>query len=127
MSRAPEPVEPNWVVRGGLATPRQLQAGSDEHRGAPGLFGFSVQHQPGLTIEQLAAAGRFPHAQISVTTTEDLVAAASDAGYTLAVVRSPGKGMHCTVQVPDPLPDDLALALSQAFAARPNPARVRRG
>ncbi len=126
MSRAPEPVEPNWVVRGGLATPRQLQAGSDEHRGVPGLFGFSVQHRPGMTIEQLAAAGQFPHAQISVTTVEDLVAAAATAGYTAAVVPSPGKGWHCTVQVPDPLPDELALALSRAFVARPNPARVHR-
>jgi hypothetical protein len=54
--------EPHWVIRGGVATPSQLQAGTARHRGVPdppGLYGFSVQYQPGKTIQELAAAGRF--------------------------------------------------------------------
>jgi hypothetical protein len=116
--------EPNWVVRGGLASPENLQDGTSEHALVSGLYGFSVQYSPGKTIQELAAAGRFRNAQISVTTVEQLVAAAGGAGYKIAVVSSPGIGYHATVEVPDPLPDDLALALSNAFRRMPNPARV---
>jgi hypothetical protein len=112
-----------WVVRAGLATPRQLQAGVAEHRRRPGLFGFSVQHSPGLTVEQLAAAGQFPHGQISVTTVERLIAAGIAVGYDVRVVGSPGVGFHHTVVVPYPLPDELATALSLTFLPRQNPAR----
>lgn len=117
--------EPSWVVRGGVATPVQLRDGTRQHRGVPGLFGFSVQHQPGRSVEQLAAAGRFFNARISVTTVEQLVAAAGATGYNLRVVRSPGDGFHHTVVVPAPLPDDLAAALSGVFTSAPNPARRR--
>jgi hypothetical protein len=112
-----------WVVRAGLATPSQLQAGVAEHRRRPGLYGFSVQHSPGLTVEQLAAAGQFKHGQISVATVERLVAAGIAVGYDVRVVASPGNGFHHTVVAPYPLPDDLATVLSQAFVPRPNPAR----
>ena len=60
-----------YVVRGAVATPLQLQNGVTEHRAVPGLIGFSVQSAPGMTIEQLAAAGQFKNAQISVTTREE--------------------------------------------------------
>jgi hypothetical protein len=125
MNHPPEP-EPHWVVRGGMATPRQLQAGTAKHRGVPdppGLYGFSVQYQPGKTIEELTVAGKFRHAQISVTTEADLVAAGVSAGYSVNIVKSPGGGYHHTVQVPFPLPLDLAAALSAVFTQRPNPAR----
>jgi hypothetical protein len=118
--------EPNWVVRGGVTTPSQLQAGTARHFGIPdppGLFGFSVQHQPGKTIKELAAAGRFRNAQISVTTDEELIAAGLSAGYSVSIVKSPGEGYHHTVQVPFPLPLDLAVALSAVFTQMPNPAR----
>lgn len=36
-------LQPNWVVRGGYATPDRLQNGSKDHLGAPGVYGFSVQ------------------------------------------------------------------------------------
>jgi hypothetical protein len=88
----------------------------------PGLFGFSVQHEPGKSIEELAAAGRFPNKQISVTTAEALFNAASRAGYEVALVKSPGKGYHYSVEVPDPLSPDLADALSSVFVQMPNPA-----
>jgi hypothetical protein len=87
--------ELNWVVRGGVATPSQLQAGTARHRGVPeppGLFGFSVQYQPGKTIQELAAAGRFRNVQISVTTIEELIATGLSAGYPVSIVQSPGTG-----------------------------------
>ena len=85
--------EPPWVVRGGMATPSQLQAGTARHRGVPdppGLCGFSVQHQPGKTIQELATAGRFRNTQISVTTDAALVAAGVAVGYAVSMVKSPG-------------------------------------
>jgi len=119
--------EPNWVVRGGIATSKQLQAGTGKHLSATiplDLFGFSVQHQPGKTIDELAAAGRFRNAQISVTTADELIAAGVAAGYAITIVKSPGAGYHYTVQVPFPLPADLAVVLSAVFKQAPNPARI---
>ena len=126
MNQPPEQ-EPNWVVRGGMATPSQLQAGTAQHRGVPdppGLCGFSVQYQPGKTIKELTVAGKFRNAQISVTTDTALVAAGVSAGYPVHIVKSPGVGYHHTVQVPFPLPLVLARALSAVFTQMPNPARL---
>ena len=97
-----------------------------EHALVPDLYGGSVQSALGRTIFQLAEAGHFPNAQISVSTVEDLVAVGQAVGYSIRVVQSPGRGFHCTVEVPDPLPDVLAEALSRAFTPAPNPARIRR-
>ena len=127
MHQPPEQ-ESHWVVRGGVATPRQLQAGTARHRGVPdppGFYGFSVQYHPGKTIQELAAAGRFRNAQISVTTDAALMAAGVSVGYIVHIVQSPGTGYHHTVQVPFPLPLDVAVALSAVFTPMPNPARVR--
>ena len=124
--RHPPKQEPNWVVRGGVATPGQLQAGTAKHRGVPdppGLYGFSVQYQPGKTIQELTAAGKLRNAQISVTTGAALIAAGVSAGYPVHIVKSPGVGYHHTVQVPFPLPLELAGALSAIFTQMPNPAR----
>lgn len=125
MHQPPEK-EPHWVVRGGMATPSQIQAGTARHRGVPdppGLYGFSVQYQPGKTIKELAVAGKFRNAQISITTDAALVAAGVSAGYPVHIVQSPGVGYHHTVQVPFPLPLDLAEVLSAVFTQMPNPAR----
>ena len=119
--------EPNWVVRGGITTPSQLQAGTGRHLGVTdlsGLFGFSVQYQPGKTIAELATAGRFRNTQISVTTAEELIAAGGATGYAITIVKSPGTGYHYTVQTPFLLPTELAAALSAVFRQSPNPARV---
>ena len=123
-----QPLEqaPHWVVRGGMATPNQLQAGTAKHRGVPdppGLCGFSVQYQPGKSIQDLAVAGKFSNAHIRVTTDAALVAAGVSAGYPVNIVKSPGVGYHHTVQAPFPLPLVLASALSAVFTQMPNPAR----
>jgi hypothetical protein len=124
---APAPQgEPNWVVRAGVVTPEQLKNGVGGHALMPGLHGFSVQSELGRTIFQLGEAGHFPNAQISVSTVEALVAAGQAMAYSVRVVKSPGRGFHCTVEVPEPLPDTLAEALSHEFTQLPNPARVRR-
>jgi hypothetical protein len=118
--------EPHWVVRGGIATSQQLQAGTTKHRGvpeSPGLCGFSVQYQPGKTVTELAIAGKFRHARISVTTADVLITAGASAGYVVRLVQSPGGGYHQTVQVPFPLPWELAEALSAVFMQMTNPAR----
>jgi hypothetical protein len=123
---SPGSTEPHWVVRGGIVTPKQLTHGTLEHLAVPGLFGFSVQYQPGYTILELAIAGRFPHAHVSITTIETLIAVAENVGYNLSIVKSKGKGFHHTVEVPHPLPEDLAEVLSTAFRPIPNPARLLR-
>ena len=125
MPQRPEK-EPHWVVRGGIATPQQLQAGTVKHRGVPeppGLFGFSVQYQPGKTVTELAIAGKFRHARISVTTDDALIAIGVSTGYVVRLIQSPGGGYHHTVQVPFPLPWELAEALSAVFTPMANPAR----
>lgn len=115
-----------WVVRSGVATPRQLQEGTRQHSAVPNLYGFSVQYEVGVPIEELVEAGQFPHPRISVTMEPQLIAAARAAGYSIRVVKSPGRGFHCTVEVPYPLSDDLAVALSTTFVHCANPALVRR-
>jgi RHS repeat-associated protein len=135
-TESPQVPEPNWVVRGGVATAQQLQDGTGFHRAVLGLHGFSVQREPGKTIQELAAAGQFLNAQISVTTAEALSTAAATMGYTVDVVKSPGAGYHHTVAVPinqhvannphEPMPPELATALNQVFTQMLNPARVKR-
>jgi uncharacterized protein (DUF697 family) len=112
--------EPIWVVRAGVATPEQLKEGVDAHLRVPGLTGFSVQSSPGKTIKELAAAGRFPNAQISVTTTDALLAVG------VRVVKSPGEGYHHTAVTEDPLMSPHAEAISSVFKQQPNPAPVKR-
>jgi hypothetical protein len=122
-----------WVVRAGVATAQRLIEGYAQHKGAPGLYGFSVQYAPGATVEQLAQAGRFPHAQISYATDDALQAALAPLGYTMRLVKSPGSGYHHTFAVlydgggtmAQVLPPDAAQAISQAFQQRANPARIR--
>jgi RHS repeat-associated protein len=112
--------ETQYVVRGGIATPDLLITRSAEHTSVPGLYGFSVQSAPGVSVNDLARAGAFPNAMISVTTTAEL------AGLGVAVIPSPGAGYHATVQVPNPLPPDLAAEISGVFEQQPNPFRAPR-
>ena len=109
------------VVRGGIATPQQLQRGIAEHARVPGLTGFSVQSATGKTINELATAGQFRNRQISVTTVGEVEDAGGALGFNIRVVQSAGRGFHCTVTTPNPLPNDLALALSKVFRQMPNP------
>ncbi len=119
-------------MRAGIASPGSLVKGYNQHRGVPGLFGFSVQYAPGRSIEELALAGQFPHEQISYATDDALQLALQPHGYTMRLVRSPGRGYHHTFAVLydmgglplQRLPQDAAVVLSQTFRHRPNPSRT---
>ena len=122
MHQPPEK-EPHWVVRGGMATPSQIQAGTARHRGVPdppGLYGFSVQYQPGKTIKELAVAGKFRNAQISVTTDAALVVAGVS-GYPVHIAKSRGRLSPYSTGAFH-LPLDLAEVLSAVFTQMPHPA-----
>lgn|SRR5579883_1459261 len=119
-----------WVVRGGVATPKQLSDGFGKHAGVSiPLYGFSVQYQPGKTIDELARAGQFRNGQISYATDDDLQAAVQQVGYAMRLVKSPGRGYHHTFAViynatgmmEQQLPAAVAIKLSQVFRRMPNP------
>jgi hypothetical protein len=86
----------DWVARAGIASASSLMKGYNQHRGVPNLFGFSVQYAAGENVEALAQAGQFPHEQISYAADDALQAALQPLGYTMQLVRSPGKGYHHT-------------------------------
>jgi hypothetical protein len=123
----------DWVVRAGIASPGSLARGYNQHRGVPGLFGFSVQYAIGRSVEELTLAGQFPHEQISHATDDALQLALQPLGYTMNLVRSPGRGYHHTFAVLydvsglllQRLPQDAAIALSLTFRHRLNPYRIR--
>jgi hypothetical protein len=103
-----------FVVRAGLARPDPLIAGTTPHPLVPGLSGFSVQSAPGVPVEELARAGRFPHPWISVTT----VVIPRRHGFDL-VFPTPGRGAyHATARASCPLPPDVAVLLSGLFVRR---------
>ena len=119
-----------WVVRGGLATPKQLIDGYGPHeRVNASLYGFSVQYQPGKTIDDLAFAGQFRNGQMSYAGDDTLQSAIQSVGYTMQLVKSPGRGYHHTFAViynatgvmQQKLPLIVATALSQAFRQLKNP------
>ncbi|MEO7000179.1 MAG: hypothetical protein ABI068_00090 [Ktedonobacterales bacterium] len=120
---------PVWVVRAGAASVDYLIRGYTEHTRARGVFGFSVQSAAGKTVEELAAAGRFPNAQISYATLDTLQAAVQHLGYRVRLVKTPGTGFHHTLTVLydangimlRTLPRDAAVAISAAFQRMPNP------
>lgn len=104
---------PQFVVRGGIATVAQLEAGT---RHSINGYGFSVQTAPGLSVYELARGGRFPNRQISVTTVEAL----RELGVTINAP-TPGAGdHHGTVIIPYPPPPGLFESLSRCFAQRSN-------
>lgn len=123
---------PEWVVRAGLAAFDKLIEGYDEHKLAPGVFGFSVQYAPGKTVEELARAGQFRNAQISYAYDTDLARALNALGYDMRLLQTPGTGYHFTLvvlydvtgQMLDALPEDAARAISTTFQRRKNPYRI---
>jgi RHS repeat-associated protein len=115
-----------YVVRGGVATVRQLTGGTGPLNPAHfgGLTsGFSVQSAPRKSVYELARGGHFRNLQISVTRKSALIAAGALVGYNLRVVPTPSSRSenHCTVNAPYPLPEELATALSAIFFPMPNP------
>ena len=123
------PQTPHWVVRAGIATPDSLQIGYTEHRAVTGLYGFSVQYAPGITLDALAQAGRFKNGQISYADVNNLAQVLGHLGYTIRLVPSPGHGHHHTFAVLytangsmlQSLPHVAAVALSITFQRMPNP------
>ena len=124
-----------WVVRAGEAKAAALMKGYREHLGVPGLYGFSVQYQPGASWQELAQAGQYPNAQISIAEELDRRHALSALDNDFRLVPSPGAGYHHTFVVLydatgamlTQLPAQVALKLHDAFAQMPNPHRVRPG
>jgi hypothetical protein len=85
--------QPQYVARGGVATPSQLRAGT---RLTANGYGFSVQTAPGVPVDELARGGRFPNRRISITTVQELRAAGVTVNFP-----TPGAGAHHgTVVVP---------------------------
>ncbi len=108
-----------FVVRGGVATPKQIAAGIGPHREVPGLVGFSAQSRAGATVEELAATGGvgnkpFPHGKVSVTTAGKLRCIGCK------VVQSPGAGANHVTVVPG---GATANQISNVFVPQPNPSR----
>ncbi len=104
------------------------------HRQVPGLYGFSVQYEPGKTVDELAQAGQFPNAQISYAEEAVLDLAIRPLGYAMRLVKSPGTGYHhtfivvydATGAIQQRLPHAVAQALAAAFQRMPNSHRVPR-
>jgi hypothetical protein len=121
-----------WIVRAGEARPDQLIKGYREHLGALGVYGFSVQYNPGSTVDALALAGAFSNGQISYQDEDVLQAAVAPLSYRLSIIQTPGSGYHHTCAVLydatgtmlHALPPDAALALSNAFIRMTNPHRL---
>ncbi|MBS0219459.1 MAG: hypothetical protein JSR91_01835 [Proteobacteria bacterium] len=107
-----------YVLRGGLAAPANLQQGVGVVTGYEPMTGFSVTSAPNMTLDQLAKYAQYPNAMISFTTTRDL----ANMGYPVAPTplnRPDGPDpLHSTVQTPMPLPDAEAQAISKAFARK---------
>ena len=91
-----------------------------------------MQYHPGKTVDELAAAGKFPHPKITYATVDALITVAAALGYSLELNRTPGPGFHHDVEVifiesgktVTVLPENLAIVLSNTFARKPNPFRV---
>jgi len=124
-----------WVVRAGEAKAVDLVKGYREHLSVPGLYGFSVQYQAGISWQELARAGQYPNAQVSIADEEDLRVALQALGYGFRLVASPGGGYHHTfVVLYDATGTTLtrlsllvAEKLHQTFSQVTNPHRVRSG
>jgi hypothetical protein len=121
-----------WVVRAGEASAQSLMQGYAEHNHIPGLYGFSVQYAPGLSLDDLALSGRFPNATVSFEDEAVLQAALTPIGYRIQLRSSPGMGHHHTFCVIldrngialTTLPAVVADVLTQTFQRMPNPHRV---
>lgn len=118
----------DWVVRAGEARPEHLMRRYTEHLGMQGVYGFSVLYQPGFAWQTLLQADGFPNPTVSVAYDDDLAAALSPLGYTLRLIKTPGRRFHHTFcvlynasgTVLDHLPRDAAEAISRVFVRYPN-------
>jgi RHS repeat-associated protein len=130
VTETPRPIE-EWVVRGGVSAADTLISAYGPIPSMPGHFGFSVQYQPGKTVDELAFAGHFPHGQISYATADQLRSVALGLGYSIILhpTYGEGPGFHHdleAVELPQGsilsvLPGSLAEAISLTFIRKPNP------
>jgi len=104
-----------FVVRGGRCRPQSFLGGVRSHPKVPGVAGFSVQSANGVSVAELAEAGKIPHSSIGVTT----VGRVRELG--LDVRPTPGRGLHATVVTGEPLEEEVAERLSAIFEVRKNP------
>src|SRR3954447_4958665 len=91
--------------------PKPLHERCEEH--PEGVYGFSVQSAPGVTLDQLAAWCR--NKTIGLTT----VGAIRAFGYDVKVTR--GLGYHATVEVPRDWDSAKAGQLAHIFRVATNP------
>ena len=120
-----------WVVRAGEAKPQNLMDRYTEHLGMRGVYGFSVLYQPGLAWQALLQPDGFPNPTVSVASDDDLAAALAPLGYTMRLIKTPGRRYHHTFCVLydatgtmlQRLPRDAAEAISRTFVRYPNPNR----
>jgi RHS repeat-associated protein len=114
--------QPQYAIRGGLASPDSLTSGTGP---APyGMTGFSVTTAPGRSPYELAMIANYPNPTVSVTTVQALNAL----GYEVVPTPLPGQPLHATVNTGGPLSRAAAEQLAGAFGvkfANPNP-RPRR-
>ena len=125
-----------WVVRAGIADAQRLMAGYVRHLGYPQqqIYGCSVQYEPGLSIDELAKAGRFPNGQISYAQRIDLESALLPLNFIMELRRTQGTGYHHTFMVlydtarivQTSLRQDVADALAAVFQRKRNPFPVPR-
>jgi uncharacterized protein RhaS with RHS repeats len=113
----PERTEVQYVVRAGAAAPASLQTGTQMSING---YGFSVQTFPKLLPEELAreAPNITNYRQYSVTTVQELQAIP---GVTVNFPTPGGGRYHGTVNVPNPPPPGIFLAISGTFVRRQNP------
>jgi hypothetical protein len=111
-----------WVVRAGVANWQDLKRAYGYDRRAK-VYGFSVQYAPGVSWQDLARAGNFPHPMICYADRTDLEIAIAALGYVLSLVSAAGRGYHHELTlsllkdgtIVTDLPDDAAKALSAVF------------
>lgn len=111
-----------YVVRGGRATPQNLMDGSTSfpYKGKT-MSGFSVSSAPGVSVQDLAAAGNYKNGEISYTTTGKL----EKLGVPVTPTPTSNNALHATAGVNVPLDPAKAAAISAAFKRIPNPNRCR--
>jgi hypothetical protein len=107
-----------WVVRCGLPPFESSPLSGACRRHPEGPFGFSVQSEAGMTVEQLASACR--NKAVGYATAR----AIRKLGYD--VLRTGGESHHATVVVPEDWTEQAAAELTQLFQYARNPS-PRRG
>lgn len=111
---------PQYVVRGGISEPANLQARVDNLAplGYPNSYGISASSAPNMTVNRIAAIAHYPNRQISYTTNWALGAK----GYPVQPTPTDNL-LHASIITPPSLTDEQAAAMSALFAPnrRPNP------